>query len=79
MNSYCKITLGQPTTIAINISQDQQSRQNRVTGRGSNCMNFFEIKIVRLTVGKEVTHFPTKQEAHKEKEDCNSTHPMGAC
>ena len=26
-NSYCKITPGQPTTISINISQDQQSRQ----------------------------------------------------
>lgn len=26
-NSYCKITPGQPTTISINISQDQQPRQ----------------------------------------------------
>lgn len=38
-------------------------------------MNFLKIKIVLLIVGKGLTHFPTKCEAHEEKKDCNSTHP----
>lgn len=76
-NSYCKITPGQPTTISINISQDQQPRQ--IGGGGEWLHEFFlKIKIVLLTVGKEGgTHHPTKWEAHEEKKDCNSTHPSG--
>lgn len=66
-NSYCKITPGQPTTLSINISQDQQPRQ---MGEGENdCMNFLKVKIVPFVVGKEGVHpFPYKMRGPGRKE-----------